>query len=105
MTSIEIQDHIHVYSMFSFRDGRKEPGIVINKYNVSNSMLEFYFINHTDMNTYKIAFETYNREKCDSLSQKISIENIISIRPVSLSDYRMMMQLLDDRTQQLNANR
>ena len=105
MTSIEIQDHIHVYSMFSFRDGRKEPGIVINKYNMTNSMLEFYFINHTDMNAYKTAFETYYRTKCDALSHKISIEDIISIRPVSLSDYRMMMQLLDDRAQLLNANR
>jgi hypothetical protein len=91
--------------MFSFRDGRKEPGIVINKYNMSNSLLEFYFINQTDMNAYKTAFETYNREKCDSLSHKIKIEDIISIRPVSLSDYKMMMQLLDDRAQQLNASR
>ena len=26
MTAIELQDFLHVYSMISFRDGRKEPG-------------------------------------------------------------------------------
>ena len=48
MTTIEIQDFIHVYSMFSFRDGRKEPGIVINKYNLEKAEVEFFFIPHPE---------------------------------------------------------
>ena len=106
MNTIEVQDYIHVYSMFSFRDGRKLPGIIVNKYNVSAARVEYFFINQTDMAAYRQAFDSYDRERCNKLSQRVNVDEIISIRPVSLADYKMTMQLLDDRSQQQrNATR
>ena len=105
MNTIEVQDYIHVYSMFSFRDGRKLPGIIVNKYNVAEGRVEYFFINQTDMSAYRQAFDNYDRESCARLSQKIKVEDIINIRPVSLADYKMTMQLLNERTQQINAAR
>ena len=105
MSTIEVQDFIHVYSMFSFRDGRKQPGIIVNKYNVSAACVEYFFINQSDMGAYRQAFEGYDREACARLSHRISVDDILNIRPVSLADYKMTMQLLDERNQQLSANR
>jgi len=105
MNTFEIQDYIHVYSMFSFRDGRKLPGIIVNKYNVAKARVEYFFINQSDMGAYRQAFDNYDRESCSRLSQQIKLEDIISIRPVSLADYKMTMQLLTERSQQINAVR
>jgi len=105
MNTFEIQDYIHVYSMFSFRDGRKLPGIIVNKYNVAKARVEYFFINQSDMGAYRQAFDNYDRESCSRLSQQIKLEDIISIRPVSLADYKMTMQLLTERSQQINAFR
>jgi len=105
MNAFEMQDYIHVYSMFSFRDGRKLPGIIVNKYNVAKARVEFFFINQSDMAAYRQAFDNYDRESCTRLSQQVSIDDIINIRPVSLADYKMTMQLLNDRSQQINAAR
>ncbi len=105
MNTIEVQDFIHVYSMFSFRDGRKLPGIIVNKYNVADARVEYFFINQTDMSTYRHAFDNYDRETCARLSQLVKVEDILNIRPVSLADYKMTMQLLTERTQLLNATR
>jgi hypothetical protein len=103
MTAIEIQDYIHVYSMFTFRDGSHVPGIVINKYNVSTMQVDYYFIEHADMQSYKTAFEKYDRETCMSLSRKLEINDVMRIRPVSLSDYKIIMQLLDEQRSLMNA--
>jgi hypothetical protein len=66
---------------------------------------EFYFVSHDDMIGYKIAFENSDREICDRLCNRIHAEDIESIQSVSISDYRMQMQLLDQRSRQLNLNR
>src|SRR3569832_367787 len=105
MTTFEIQDYIHVYSMFSFRDGRKLPGIIVNKYNVAKARVEYFFINQSDMGAYRQAFDNYDRESCTRLSQQVNLEDILYIRPVSLADYKMTMQLLTERSQQINAGR
>lgn len=105
MNTIEVQDFIHVYSMFSFRDGRKLAGIIVNKYNVAQACVEYFFINQSDMAAYRHAFDNYDRETCLRLSKKVSVNEILNIRPVSLADYKMTIQLLNERTQQLNAAR
>ncbi|MFN8143408.1 MAG: hypothetical protein U0073_03215 [Bacteroidia bacterium] len=105
MTAIEIQDFIHVYSMFSFRNGAKEPGIIINKYNLTLSEIEYYFIPQLHMQAYKTAFEKYEKETCARLSKQINIDDILNIRPVSLNDYKIIMQLLEERNQRLNSYR
>lgn len=102
MTSIELQDFIHVYSMFSFRDGRKEPGILINKYNIESGMVDFYFIPQFNMQAYKNAFERYDKDTCYRLSIPVRHDDILNIRPVSLVDYKIIMQLLDERRQMLS---
>ena len=99
MTAREIQDFIHLYSMISFRDGRKESGILVNKYNPTEACVEYYFIEHADMQAYKVAFENYDRDTCQRLSQKVQLEDIVNIRPVSLADYRIIMQLINERNQ------
>ena len=103
MSAIEIQDYIHVYSMFSFRNGSHIPGIVVNKYNVSTTQVEYYFIAHADMQTYKTAFEIYDRETCVRLSKKLDLDEILRIRPVSLADYKIIMQLMDERQELLKS--
>ena len=97
MTTIEIQDFIHVYSMFSFRDGRKEPGIVINKYNLEKAEVEFFFIPQEQMNAYKSAFDRYDKETCRRIAQHVEVDQILNVRPVSLADYKVIMQLLAER--------
>jgi len=97
MTAQEIQDFIHLYSIVSFRGGRKESGILVNKYNASEACVEYYFIEHSDMPAYKVAFGNYDRETCKRLSEKVILDEIVNIRPVSLADYRIIMQLIDER--------
>ena len=105
MTSIELQDFLHIYSMFSFRDGSKVPGILVNKYNVTTTQVEYYFIAHADMHAYKTAFERYDSETCNLLSRQINIDDLQNIRPVSLADYKIIMQLIEERQQLINMSR
>lgn len=100
MTTKDLQDYIHVYSMFSFRDGRKESGICINKYNISLAQVEYYFIPQINMQSYKEAFDKYDKETCQNLCSLLRAEDLLSIRPVSLSDYKVIMQLMHERDQQ-----
>ena len=102
MTTLELQDFIHVYSMFSFRDGRKEPGICINKYNLGLGHIDYYFIPQVHMQNYKSAFDRYDKETCNRLCILITPEELVNVRPVSLSDYKVIMQLLQERNQLLN---
>lgn len=99
---MEIQDYVHVYSMFSFRNGNRIPGIIVNKYNPATSQVEYYFIAHEDMQAYKNAFEKYDRKTCVNLSKRINTEDIQNIQPVSLSDYKIIMQLMNEQQQVRN---
>jgi hypothetical protein len=105
MTTQELQDYIHVYSMFSFRDGRKLPGICINKYNLKAGEVEYYFVPQEDMHAYKTAFDKYDKDTCMRLCSKINPNDLLNIRPVSLSDYRIIMQLLNERNQLIGYQR
>jgi hypothetical protein len=87
MSPTELLEHTHVYSMFSFRNGTKEPGIIVNKYNLTENTVEYFFINHTDMNSYKKAFEKYDTTTCNTLLHKVNPDDILRIDAVSLSDY------------------
>ncbi len=102
MTNLEIQDYINVYSMFSFRDGRKEPGNLISKYNLEEACVQYYFIAQENLQAYKNAFERYDKEACSRLSVVVNTDDILSIRPVSLADYKIIMQLLDERRKLLS---
>ena len=99
MNARDIQDFIHLYSMISFSDGRKEAGILINRYNATDACVEYFFVEHDDMQTYKTAFENYDRDTCRRLSKKVDLDDIVHIRPVSLADYRIIMQLINERNQ------
>ena len=103
MTSIELQDYLNVYSMFTFKDGRKEPGICINKYNLELARIEFYFIPQMNIQAYRAAFDRYDKEACSRLSLSLNIDDLISVRAVSLTDYKMIMELLQERNQLLNV--
>jgi hypothetical protein len=105
MNSIEVEDHIHVYSMFLFSDGRREAGILINKFNISSFQVEYYFVPQYQMQVYKNAFETYDPETCHRVSEKVDLKDLVSISAVSLADYKVIMQLLVERNQLMNLNR
>ncbi len=105
MTTLEIQDFLNIYSMFSFKNGRKEPGILISKYNIILGEIEYLFVAQMNMQAYKSAFEKYDREACNKLVEKVDMKELVSIRPVSLSDYKIIMELLNERNQQLNSMR
>ena len=104
MTAIELQDFLHVYSMLSFSDGSHAPGIVVNKYNVFTTQVDYYFIVHAHMQSYKTAFESYDRATCARLSKKIVPEEVLKIRPVSLADYKVIMQLMNEREELLKSD-
>ncbi len=99
MTTRELQDYMHIYSMFSFQDGRKEPGICINKYNLTTALIEYFFIPQLNMQAYKTAFDRYDKETCRQLCELLNPQDLQSVRPVSLSDYKIIMQLLHERNQ------
>lgn len=105
MTASEIQDFIHVYSMVAFKDGSRESGILVNKYNSDSCNVDFYFIEHDNMQTYKMAFENYDRQACQRLSRLVEVDDITSIRPVTLSDYKVILQLLNERRELKQNNR
>ncbi len=105
MTTLELQDYLHIYSMFSFQDGRKEPGICINKYNLTTAQIEFYFIPQINMQAHKTAFDRYDKETCMRLSTLLKPEELVCVRAVSLSDYKVIMQLMDERNQLINYNK
>jgi len=105
MLASEFPDFFHVYSMFSFKDGRREPGILINKYNAVSMCSEYYFVSQMYMQAYKKAFDQYDRETCKRLSEKIEAEDVLSIRPVSLNDYKIIMQLLEEKAMYWNPTR
>jgi hypothetical protein len=102
MTTIELQENLHVYSMFSFRDGSKEAGICINRYNIHTACIEYFFVNHNNMQSYKTAFERHDKEACRSLSTLVNPDDVVSIKPVSLSEYKIIMQLLNERNSLIN---
>jgi hypothetical protein len=95
MSPTELIEHTHVYSMFSFRDGKREPGLIVNKYNLHESKVEYYFIPHKDMNEYKKAFERYDTQTCNKLATKISADDVVRIESVSLSDYMKLMEVAE----------
>ena len=105
ITTLELQEFIHVYSMFSFHDGRKEAGICINKYNLTTAQIEYYFIPQINMQAYKTAFERYEKETCSRLSTLLKPEDLMCVRTVSLSDYKIIIQLLQEKNQLLNSHK
>jgi hypothetical protein len=105
MTAIELQDFLHVYSMVSFRNGRKEPGLLVNKYDAVLQQVRFYFIPQAEMQVYKAAFERYDRDTCNRILQAVEAADILAVRPVSLSDYKMILQLLHERNKELSQIR
>lgn len=105
MSALEIQEYLHLYSMFSFKDGRKEAGILINKYNIIKGEIEYLFVPQLNMQAYKSAFENYDRDTYSSLVEIIDADQLLSISPVTLSDYKIIMELLQERKQLLNTMR
>ncbi len=93
MNSTEIQDYINVYSMIRFTDGHREPGIIMNKYNISDSCIEYFFIQHNFMNDYKKAHGISDYKTCDHLSLPIDLAEVTSITPINLSDYKAILEL------------
>ena len=93
MKTTEIQDYINVYSMIRFTDGHREPGIIMNKYNISESCIEFFFIQHNHMNDYKKAHNESDNKTCENLSTPIDLDEIINITPINLSDYKAILEL------------
>ena len=57
------------------------------------------------MQAYKTAFDRYDREVCNRILQPVEPTQILGVRPVSLSDYKMILQLLHDRNQELSQMR
>jgi hypothetical protein len=105
MSTLELQNCVHLYSMFSFGDGRIEPGIMVAKYNITELATEYYFIHHNDMSEYKQAFENSDMQICNHLSHKINTEEVISVQPVSLKDYKAFMQMAALSDKRLAKNR
>ena len=93
MNITEIQDYINVYSMIRFTDGHREPGIIMNKYNISESCIEFFFIQHNFMNDYKKAHDRSDYITCERLSSPIDLDEIINIAPINLTDYKAILEL------------
>ena len=95
MTHYDLRDAINVYSLFTFSDGRKLPGMLISRYNIKQACVDYYFVPQENLQAYKTAFEQYDREKCMDLIDPVSPSDLMSISPVSLSDFKSIMQQLN----------
>ena len=93
MKIAEIQDYISVYSMIRFADGHREPGIIMSRYNDSESGIDYFFIQHNYMNDFKKADEKSDYKTCDRLSSPIDLDEIVNISPINLSDYKEILEL------------
>ena len=101
----ELQNYLHVYSMFAFIDGRNEAGIMISRYNIAELQVEYYFVSHQNMSEYKEAFDSFDMSTCNRLCLKVETDDIVGIHPVSLKDYKAIMQLTSLNNKRINASR
>lgn len=92
MSTVELQDALNLYAMITFWDGRKEPGLLISRYNIPRSATEYYFVAHDNMHHYKNALERFDRETYLEVSEPVDPQDVIAIHPVSLSEYKSIMQ-------------
>src|SRR4051794_35628688 len=93
MQETEIQDYINVYSMVRFADGHREPGIVMNRFSLDEAAIEYFFVQHNAMNEFKKAQAKSDHESCNRLSYPIDMNEIVSISPINLSDYKLILEL------------
>jgi len=93
MQATEIHDYINVYSMVRFADGHREPGIIMNKYNIGLGSMDYFFVEHNNMNDFKKAYDVADYTACDRLILPVDLEEIISISPINLSDYKAILEL------------
>ena len=93
MKAIQIQESINVYSMIRFTDGHREPGLIINKYNIEEGRIDYFFIQHNFMNEYKKASEKRDIVTCEHLAIPIDVDEIVHITPINLNDYKEILQL------------
>jgi len=104
MNVAEINELINVYSMIRFTDGHREPGIIINKYDIEEATTEYFFIQHNYMNDYKNAHDRSDFKMCEHLSSPIDLEEIVSITPINLSDYKAILELHKEYKQPPNLS-
>lgn len=99
MDAAEIQDFINVYSMIRFADGHREPGIIMSKYNINESCLDYFFVQHNYMNDYKKASDRSDHITCEHLSVPIDLDEIVSISPINLTDYKLILEIHNEYRQ------
>ncbi|MFM9026491.1 MAG: hypothetical protein ACKOQ6_00645 [Bacteroidota bacterium] len=92
---MDIRDFISFlnnYSMFDFYDGRKEPGMLVCRFDSSASREEYRFVPQMHMETYKDAFEKADRSTCDKVSERIDPEDVLEIRSVTFADFKRALE-------------
>jgi hypothetical protein len=88
MSTAEATDFINTMSVFTFKDGSRKPGIIINKYNLQRAAIEYYFIEHHSVNPYRQSALKGDQEKCNELCRNIALDQIHRIEQMTYSDYK-----------------
>ncbi|MEO0312664.1 MAG: hypothetical protein RIQ89_2321 [Bacteroidota bacterium] len=79
MSNIDIQNSLHQFGTITFSNGSKDQGIVIAKYNLTSSAIEYFFIAASQLENYKQAIEKHDHSTAQNLRQAVAIENISQI--------------------------
>jgi hypothetical protein len=82
MSTFTLQQFIGMYCMFLFNDGSAQAGMIVNRFNVPDSSIEYFFVPEENINVYNQAKEEFNTEMYAELRQPIEVEEIVSATPL-----------------------
>lgn len=76
MSTHEIQNLICQKGQFTFLDGKQDEGMIISRYNISEAMIEYYFIPSANLLAYQAARTHSNLDAHKKLGLMVDIGNI-----------------------------
>lgn len=82
MSTFTLQQFIGMYCMFLFNDGSAQAGMIVNRYNVPESTVEYFFVPEENINVYNQAKEEFKTELYATLREPIQVEEIVSATPL-----------------------
>jgi hypothetical protein len=76
MSTHEIQHLIFHNGQFTFIDGKQDEGMIISRYNITNAMIEYYFIPSLNVLAFQAARSHAQNDAHKQLGFMIDIGNI-----------------------------
>lgn len=80
MSTKEIHDYVHQQGIITFSDGNKNEGIIIAKYNIAASRIEYFFVPTSKLQEYKRANDSHDYLTLNTLRQPIDITKVNNVQ-------------------------